>query len=143
MTPHHPIRREETMSERHDTREAIDADLVAAAWRVANTAPDGLMYSQYLAIAMAAADAIKAAKDEGWQPIETAPRAPLSEFLEEGPTILLYGGFSDGNARTGHWKAKKTNAWCDTAVGRMPKAPTHWRPLPSPPHVGTKAGERT
>ncbi len=58
---------------------------------------------------------------------------PLSEFDEEGPTILLWGGFSGGSVRTGHWKAKRTNAWCDTALGRCPRTPSHWMPLPAPP----------
>src|SRR5687768_8713464 len=44
---------------------APDDELVAAGWRVANKAPDGLMYSQYLKIAQAAAAAIGTAKAEG------------------------------------------------------------------------------
>ena len=51
-----------------------------------------------------------------WQPISTAPKEPLNSY-GEGPTILLAGGFMrDGvpSVRTGHWKAVRTNAWCDT-----------------------------
>ena len=73
----------------------------------------------------------------GWQPIETAPREPFDKYgHEEGPTILLCGGFMDAGrptVRTGHWKGRRTNAWCDTALGRCPKMPTHWMPLPHPP----------
>lgn len=69
----------------------------------------------------------------GWMPIETAPKEPLSRFVEEGPSILLFGGYSGGTIRTGYWKAKRTNAWCDTALGRTPLTPTHWQPLPKPP----------
>lgn len=73
----------------------------------------------------------------GWQPIETAPREPFDKYgHEEGPTILICGGFMDAcrpAVRTGHWKGRRTNAWCDTALGRCPKMPTHWMPLPHPP----------
>jgi len=67
-----------------------------------------------------------------WQPIETAPKAPL-DSLGEGPSIILFGGFSGNSVRTGHWKAAKTNSWCDTLLGRTPRPPTHWMPLPAPP----------
>jgi hypothetical protein len=46
-------------------KDELSADLIAAGWRIANTAPDGLMYSQYLKIAKASAAAIKPAKAEG------------------------------------------------------------------------------
>lgn len=70
-----------------------------------------------------------------WQPIETAPKGPLN-IVAEGPTILLCGGFTNNRVpavRTGHWKAARTNAWCDTALGRCSMQPTHWMPLPKPP----------
>lgn len=74
----------------------------------------------------------------GWQPIETAPKEPTN-ILGEGPRILLCGGFLNGDGtpavRTGHWKAARTNFWCDTALGRCADAPTHWMPLPEPPHA--------
>ena len=69
----------------------------------------------------------------GWMPIETAPKEPLSKYTQEGPTILLYGGFSGHTPRTGHWKAARTNAWRDTALGTFQSSPTHWQPLPKPP----------
>jgi len=73
----------------------------------------------------------------GWQPIKTAPREPLN-ILGEGPTVLLAGGFSgEATVRTGHWKAVRTNGWCDTALGRFPYSPTHWRPLPDLPEETT------
>ena len=73
-----------------------------------------------------------------WQPIETAPKEPRNSYSpEEGPTILLYGGFTDTrggfSVRTGHWKEARTKQWCDTALGRCPLMPTHWMPLPEPP----------
>jgi len=78
--------------------------------------------------------ALLAADRAAWQDISTAPRSPLS--YDEGPTVLLLGGFvSDGKptVRTGHWKAARTNTWCDTVLGRCPRTPTHWRPLPADP----------
>lgn len=76
-----------------------------------------------------------------WQPIATAPKEPLTP-LNEGPTILLAGGFIDHrgrkSVRTGYWKAAHTNAWCDVGYGwRCPRSPTHWQPLPEPPEEGT------
>lgn len=77
-----------------------------------------------------------AASPAGWQPIESAPRSPLNRS-GEGPTILLCGGFYNEAGKpavhTGRWKGLRTNAWCDTALGRCSLTPTHWMPLPAPP----------
>ena len=71
-----------------------------------------------------------------WRDIETAPKGPLNKYLH-GPTILLVGGFSAVDGRspvtTGYWKAARTNAWCDTRLGKFPLTPTHWMKLPEPP----------
>jgi hypothetical protein len=77
--------------------------------------------------------ALEAAQAAAWQPIESAPREPLNH-MGEGPTILLLGTYSSNGGpetvRTGHWKAARTNAWCDTELGRCPYQPKAWMPLP-------------
>ena len=81
--------------------------------------------------------AIAAREAEGWQPIETAPKLPENAY-GEGPTIILLNGFKSygkPTVRTGYWRGRRTQDWCDTALGRVPSAPTHWRPLPPPPEV--------
>jgi hypothetical protein len=62
-------------------------------------------------------------EEDGWQPIETAPK---------DENILLwvpddYGvnrGYWDDEQQDWHWDSKATSA-----------PPTHWRPLPLPPSV--------
>ena len=62
---------------------------------------------------------------QGWQPIETAPR--------DKTEVLVSGPLKDG---TGHyqevcrwWHDRWPVEWMDNC-----KAPTHWQPLPEPPH---------
>ena len=75
------------------------------------------------------AEAIRALKSaeptaaqDGWQPIESAPKNSLVE-------IILAGQLISGNweVRSGSWLVKR---WPYVGQGQ----PTHWRPLPSPPH---------
>lgn len=74
--------------------------------------------------------------ENGWLPIETAPK--------DGAAVLLFGRVSDhpeglvsfnGDSRiTGYWDAMD-QAWCASAstwVGPFINA-SHWQPLPNPP----------
>jgi hypothetical protein len=67
-------------------------------------------------------EASQAAAQQGWQPIETAPRnsKDVLVFTETG---LVRLAFFD-TARGGIW-----SSW----PGRNEYKPTHWQPLPSPP----------
>ena len=76
--------------------------------------------------------AMHAARPSEWQPIETAPRTMKSapRTMQSGPRVLLCGGYSNAYVCIGKWKAARTNAWVDDAGYRLPRTPTHWRPLP-------------
>lgn len=90
------------------------------------------------------ARAIQAAKDEGWQDMSSAPTDGYGCFY----TSVLIGAVrwgKDGRVHehvgpiewmNDHWE------FIGVDFDVFPP-PTSWRPLPSPPHVGTKAGERT
>lgn len=61
-----------------------------------------------------------------WQPIETAP--------DDGCDILLGGAYINGHwdVQIGFWAAhRKPDGW--PIVGE--NGPTHWMPLPPPPHA--------
>jgi hypothetical protein len=77
---------------------------------------------------------MKASNDNGWRPIETAPK--------DGTAVLL-GGCSPGPAiRIGWWGngryLSRTRGWeRDWTTGAdYGFAPTHWMPLPDPPAEG-------
>lgn len=68
--------------------------------------------------------------EQGWQPIETAPRDRRKDENRGPPLQLFQRGFAP---MTGCWfqmQGQKTGWW---NVGGKPFSPTHWRPLPSPP----------
>lgn len=63
-----------------------------------------------------------AAQSDEWQPIETAPKDGTSLLLSNDP---------DEDPWVGHYCIDANRYLC---YGRDPfVAPTHWRPLPSPP----------
>ena len=67
--------------------------------------------------------------EQGWQPIETAPK--------DGTRILLF--VPPYGASTGHYSPARSNwgekasLWIAHAVLNKEAAPTHWMPLPEPP----------
>lgn len=77
-----------------------------------------------------------------WQPIETAPR--------DGTVVLAYNA---RGARSGHRHffafsdpAPEGQCWAAEAGWRepgrdWPSYPTHWMPLPAPPHTSTRDSE--
>ena len=83
------------------------------------------------------ADYINIPEEEqnGWQPIETAPK--------DGALVLLFEDISGGSISTGYWGylgihsiVDKKEGWCaDGYVGDYQTfdKPTHWMPLPKPP----------
>ena len=74
-----------------------------------------------------------AAQDDGWRPIETAPR--------DGQTILIWSPYFSARPMTGHWSAEMNTWVCDLVCTPDAAADlfdatngaTHWRPLPAPP----------
>jgi hypothetical protein len=79
--------------------------------------------SQDDAIVIAAA--LRAYRDDAWQPIETAPK--------DGSTILGY--WVNGEMHTGSvFHGRRHNEWTpEFDTEKEWDMPTHWQPLPSPP----------
>jgi hypothetical protein len=84
------------------------------------------------------AAALEAAREDGWQPIETAPR--------DGTRILAmirwsWSDGTDGEAQDViYWHARAQFWVCGTPMNYVQVldegvAPTHWRPLPAPPAI--------
>lgn len=77
-------------------------------------------------IATAMQDAADAVGE--WHPIDTAPK--------DGTRIIVYRHRTYGNPKTvgeDYW-FKGNNGWC-WAKSNSGSQPTHWMPLPAPPHT--------
>lgn len=125
------------MAERECDMTELEAlhEIVWAARRMADKL--WLDDDHYLVEAIAAYDA--AEKDDGWRPIETAPRDGTYILLCFQPpfTDTHSPGVSVGCwADSGKWWL--TSIWAATTPH---KQPTHWRPLPPPPRAGEGDGE--
>ena len=93
------------------------------------------------------AAAIKAAREDDWQPIETAPTPDIGAN-GFGKRLLLVVDCGDGtipSVRIGYWEGADWYLDCckrrATACGYRV---THWRPLPEPPAIDRarrKAGQ--
>ena len=70
--------------------------------------------------------ALEAAREDAWQPIETAPRAELEDLIaSDGQTVFAVQWFD------GQW----VNSFSDIVH------PTHWRPIPAPPSIDQSRGK--
>ena len=87
---------------------------------------------------------LAAAREDGWQPIETAPK--------DGTWVLLAGGDIDYGwddpskpaSVVGQWTADSECwqfAWYDGGFYGEYETPTHWRPLPAPPAIDQARGK--
>lgn len=65
-----------------------------------------------------------AARDEGWLPIDSAPR--------DGTAILVVWAAHDDYAVV-WWEAGE---WCEASNDNVVADMTHWMPLPAPPAEG-------
>lgn len=92
---------------------------------IADAAPEDVDWEDRQAerIARAALSRARAAQSEEWQPIETAPK--------DGTPIL--GTDEDGEQYVIEWWPKGARQDGFYECGDLLRAPTHWRPLPSPP----------
>lgn len=76
--------------------------------------------------AMAAVEAAVLEPDNGWQPIETAPK--------DGTQIVLIGRYPDGKTWSDQYQSWWLNGIWERRFHRIDVVPpTHWRPLPAPP----------
>jgi len=79
-----------------------------------------------VALLREAAAALEAAREDAWQPIETAPRAELEDLIaSDGQTVFAVQWFD------GQW----VNSFSDIVH------PTHWRPIPAPPAIDQARGK--
>ena len=76
-------------------------------------------HAKYIDAMESARAALAAAENDGWQPIETAPK--------DGSSIMLFPHFI-----VTHWDGEEEMNW----AGSRRVAFTHWRPLPAPPSEG-------
>lgn len=65
-----------------------------------------------------------------WQPIETAPRIHNKDILVYRPNGII----NEHIPKVGvdYWSTSLGNCW---AKSNSQKQPTHWMPLPEPPHA--------
>ena len=79
-----------------------------------------------------AADALKAADEAAWRPIESAPK--LKDAYIDIWTNF-YGGerYTDCSFRDGHWMIWIKDGFGDGEYERVPGTVTHWRPQPEGP----------
>jgi len=97
----------------------------------------------FRALLREAADALEAAREDGWQPIETAPK-PNVGADGFGVRLLLAVDCGDGtipSVRRGYWEG--TDWYLDCCIDRATACGyrvTHWRPLPAPPPPSTRSG---
>lgn len=75
-----------------------------------------------------AADTLDAKEAGGWQPIETAPKAPV----DSPECWLILGWWPSGVVETVYWGSG--GWWPANFDSDVPwSEPTHWQPLPAPP----------
>src|SRR5690606_21435107 len=90
------------------------------------------------------AAALEAAREDGWQPIETAPKPDIcaNGF---GKRLLLVVDCGDGtipSVRRGYWNG--TDWYLDCRIGLATACGyrvTHWRPIPAPPAIDQARGK--
>ena len=84
------------------------------------------------------------AKDQGWQPIETAPMPGIGAN-GFGERLLLVVNCGDGtipSVRIGYWEG--TDWYLDCCAGLATDygyRVTHWRPFPAPPAIDQARGK--
>lgn len=88
-------------------------------------------------------DALEAAREDGWQPIETAPK--------DGTRVLLWFEWHDlpvvGDFRYGRWWSVHSLggnlAYPNGMDWEEVMKPAYWRPLPAPPAIAKATGQET
>jgi len=99
--------------------------------------------AEFEALLREAAAALEAAREDAWQPIETAPKPDIGAN-GFGKRLLLVVDCGDGTAqsvRMGCWEG--TDWYLDNCIDRATACGyrvTHWRPLPAPPAIGQAHG---
>lgn len=79
--------------------------------------------------------------DAGWRPIETAPKDGTWFLMTDGTQMLVAHWHvyppnpQYPNALPGLWLSPQDHTHLDIAAAGL-DPPTHWMPLPEPPHAG-------
>jgi len=100
--------------------------------------------AEFEALLAEAADALEAARGDGWQPIETATKPDIGAN-GFGKRLLLVVDCGDGttpSVRKGYWEG--TDWYLDCCIDRATACGyrvTHWRPLPPPPALDQARGK--
>lgn len=93
---------------------------------------------EFEALLREAADALESAREDGWQPIETAPKPDIGEN-GFGKRLLLVVDCGDGtiqSVRIGYWEGTDWYLDCCLCLAtEYGYRVTHWRPLPAPPAI--------
>jgi hypothetical protein len=88
-------------------------------------------------------DTLKASAEEGWRPIESAPkdgaqRIIIAQFRDNGELVDMdFDAVFEEEYES--WEIPKPYWIWKSAYGRI-EEPTHWMPLPSPPITQSKGG---
>lgn len=105
---------------------------------------DEMSRRQFYANTQRLVAALEAAREYGWQPIETAPKPDIGAD-GFGKRLLLVVDCGDGtipSVRRGYWAG--TDWYLDCCIGLATACGyrvTHWRPLPAPPAIDQARGK--
>ena len=105
---------------------------------------DELSRRQFYTNTQRLAAALEAAREDGWQPIETAPMPGIGAN-GFGERLLLVVNCGDGtipSVRIGYWEG--TDWYLDCCAGLATDygyRVTHWRPFPAPPAIDQARGK--
>ncbi len=107
-------------------------------WFEADVDGDGVWCPpEAIDVVVAAFAARPAQAEEGWKPIETAPKAPIDTMETIDVLVYYAGGFIEVMYWADGWWP--TNHDVDVAWSE----PDHWRPLPEPPVASPLAADPT
>lgn len=73
----------------------------------------------------------------GWQPIETAPKTCWVLLAVDGEVRSAFWGINPEDPSDGAWVIARQLGFGDRVpIAFVFRNPTHWMPLPEPPHAG-------
>lgn len=102
---------------------ALQAAMLESDEASVNNVPRIIAVRQVVSAYLKALEGAGMVIEQGWQPIETAPRDDTQVLVWSKPE----DGFSHVQRRIDRWR---NGNWYHS---RLAMPPTHWRPLPAPP----------
>lgn len=113
-------------------------DLIEALGAIADGMRDAGEHED-AAILDRAADALEAAREDAWRPIEFEP--PHNRKKDSFGTEYLIHPPTSGGDRTAFYGRRLGGAACWYRYGAPVRGVTHWRPLPAPPAIDQARGK--